>query len=77
MSPWRMGLPDFGSVIYHPALAGDYDSQQGSRICGDGVGCMGCSTQGTGTLIQPGKSVLNAFIESINGKFRDECLNEP
>jgi putative transposase len=27
-------------------------------------------------LIQPGKPVQNAFIESFNGKFRDECLNE-
>lgn len=27
-------------------------------------------------LIQPGKPVQNAYIESFNGKFRDECLNE-
>lgn len=24
----------------------------------------------------PGKPVQNAFIESFNGKLRDECLNE-
>jgi putative transposase len=27
-------------------------------------------------FIRPGKPVDNAFIESFNGKFRDECLNE-
>ena len=27
-------------------------------------------------FIDPGKPVQNAYIESFNGKFRDECLNE-
>ena len=25
---------------------------------------------------QPGKPIQNAFIESFNSRFRDECLNE-
>jgi len=27
-------------------------------------------------FIEPGKPIQNAFIESFNGRFRDECLNE-
>jgi putative transposase len=27
-------------------------------------------------FIRPGKPIENAFVESFNGKFRDECLNE-
>ncbi len=27
-------------------------------------------------FIQPGKPVQNCFVESFNGEFRDECLNE-
>ena len=27
-------------------------------------------------LIQPGRPLQNGYIESFNGKFRDECLNE-
>ncbi len=27
-------------------------------------------------FIEPGKPVQNCFIESLNGRFRDECLNE-
>ncbi len=26
-------------------------------------------------FIEPGKPARNAFVESFNGKFRDECLN--
>ena len=26
--------------------------------------------------IAPGKPTQNAYVESFNGKFRDECLNE-
>ena len=41
-----------------------------------------CSTPGltqptcSSSFIRPGKPNENAYIESFNGKFRDECLNE-
>jgi putative transposase len=37
------------------------------------------SSKGTGVdwhYIQPGKPQQNAFVESFNGRLRDECLNE-
>jgi putative transposase len=27
-------------------------------------------------FIEPGKPIQNAFVESFNGRFRDECLNQ-
>ena len=39
-----------------------------------GVGNRECSAQLF--LIEPGKPNQNAYIESFNGRFRDECLNE-
>lgn len=32
--------------------------------------------QARGIHIEPGKPNQNAYIESFNGRFRDECLNE-
>ena len=35
-----------------------------------------CDARATLAFIDPGNPVQNAFVESFNGRFRDECLNE-
>lgn len=58
------GLPDAIVVDNGPEFSGsELDSwahARGVKLC----------------FIRPGKPVENAYIESFNGKFRDECLNE-
>jgi len=48
----------------------------GPEFSGNAVDAWACPHGVTLHFIQPGKPVQNAFIESFNGKFRDECLNE-
>jgi len=37
---------------------------------------VGASTWIALRLIEPGKPNQNAYVESFNGRLRDECLNE-
>jgi putative transposase len=60
---WR-GLPEVITVDHGPEFAGKVLDQW---ACRRGV---------TLHFIRPGKPGENAFIESFNGRFRDECLNE-
>lgn len=58
------GLPESITVDNGPEFAGkvldEWAYRKGVRL----------------NFIQPGKPVQNAFIESFNGRIRDECLNE-
>jgi putative transposase len=58
------GLPRSVTIDNGPEFAGkalnEWAFRQGLRL----------------RFIQPGKPRQNAYVESFNGKFRDECLNE-
>jgi putative transposase len=60
----RLGRPERVVVDNGPEFAGQvldaWAYQQGIQL----------------HFIEPGKPIQNAYIESFNGKFRDECLNQ-
>ena len=60
---WHRGLPAAISVDNGPEFAGKVLDEWAYR------------RQVKLAFIRPGKPVENAFIESFNGKFREECLN--
>jgi putative transposase len=51
-------------------------TDNGKEFCGRAMLTWAHRHGVTLRLIEPGKPNQNAFIESFNGRFRDECLNE-
>ncbi|MCR4319600.1 MAG: IS3 family transposase [Candidatus Brocadiaceae bacterium] len=51
-------------------------TDNGKEFCGRAMLTWAHQHGVTLRLIEPGKPNQNAFIESFNGRFRDECLNE-
>lgn len=51
-------------------------TDQGPEFTGKALDQWAYQNAITLKLIQPGKPTQNAYIESFNGKLRDECLNE-
>lgn len=63
-------------VALHRGLSQAIRTDNGKEFCGR---AMLTWAHGRGVklfLIEPGKPNQNAYIESFNGRFRDECLNE-
>ncbi len=52
-------------------------TDNGPEFCGRAMLTWAHARGVTLRLIEPGKPTQNAYIESFNGRFRDECLNEP
>jgi putative transposase len=51
-------------------------TDNGREFCGRAMLTWAHAQGVTLRLIEPGKPNQNAYIESFNGRFRDECLNE-
>ena len=51
-------------------------TDNGKEFCGRAMLTWAHAHQVKLTLIEPGKPNQNAYIESFNGRLRDECLNE-
>ena len=63
-------------VAAHRGLPQAIRTDNGKEFCGHAM-LTWAHTRGVKLfLIEPGKPNQNAYIESFNGRFRDECLNE-
>lgn len=51
-------------------------TDNGKEFCGKAMVTWACANGMQLRLIQPGKPNQNAYVESFNGRLRDECLNE-
>ena len=51
-------------------------TDNGLEFCGRAMLTWAHERRVTLRLIEPGKPTQNAYVESFNGRFRDECLNE-
>jgi putative transposase len=51
-------------------------TDNGKEFCGRAMLTWACQHDVNLRLIEPGKPNQNAYIESFNGRLRDECLNE-
>jgi len=62
-------------IAIHRSLPKSIVCDNGPEFAGKALDAWAHSKGITLDFIRPGKPVENAYIESFNGKFRDECLN--
>ena len=63
-------------VALHRGLPRAIRTDNGKEFCGHAMLTWAHLRGVKLFLIEPGKPSQNAYIESFNGRFRDECLNE-
>lgn len=67
-------------VLDHPGLGRGLPivrrTDDGKKFCGNAMVAWAHDRSVRLRLIEPGKPNLNTYIESFNGRPRDECLNE-
>ena len=68
----RVGLP----ASAHQRLPRVLSTDNAKEFCGRAMLTWAHERGVALRLIEPGKPNQNAYIESFNGRFRDECLNE-
>ena len=63
-------------LVLHRGLPKAIRTDNGKEFCGKAMLSWAHERGVKLFLIEPGKPNQNAYIESFNGRFRDECLNE-
>ena len=63
-------------LVLHRGLPKAIRTDNGKEFCGRAMLTWAHERGVKLFLIEPGKPNQNAYIESFNGRFRDECLNE-
>ena len=63
-------------LAFERGLPGVLRTDNGKEFCGRAMLTWAHTRGVTLRLIEPGKPNQNAYVESFNGRFRDECLNE-
>jgi len=69
-------VPDSRPAVRHASAAGHLDLRQRARIRRVGLRCLGGVARRATALHSAREAGAECVIESFNGKFRDECLNE-
>ncbi|OQX67812.1 MAG: hypothetical protein B6A08_13645 [Sorangiineae bacterium NIC37A_2] len=62
-------------VEKRPGLSSQLTTDNGPEFGGRALDAWAYEHNGRLDFIQPGRPTQNGFVESLNGKFRDECFN--